>query len=288
MPVTSSRRYSSGSYLTPSSSSSLGTYRSSNYSSNYSSSTVPTATKDYSSSTTSRYTSGYNSGDTSYRKSGDTSAYRTTSDTTSSYRSTYRPSLTTSSLSSSTNTYRSRYNFDDDNDKKTTSSTTAGSSLSTRIGVSKTSSTRLKSDTLPPLPPSSSSALNYGHSKRSLSRSREVKDSAGESTSGTFGSSTKNGSDRTNGKLSLMNDTDFYEKYSPSRYMTKYELSRSRSLTSEAAQTTPTRDNISPSSTPNSLSNDTPTHTPKSEVCHKPCISAWTFSLLLLLSSFLW
>lgn len=224
MPVTSTRRYSS-SYLTPSSttSSTVGSYRS-NYSSISSSST-----KDLPPSS-----SRYNFGDSS------------------TYRSTYRSSLSSgiSSTTGTTGSYRSRYDFDDTDKKLSTGSST----LSTRIGVSKTSSSRFNSDTLPPLPPSSSSAHTY-HSKRSLSRSRDVKEN-GEN--GSVGSS-KNG-DRTNGKLSLMNDLDFYEKYSPSRYMTKYELSRSRSETAQ----TPTRDK-SPSSS-NSV-NDTPIHTPKCEVC---------------------
>lgn len=237
MPVISTRRYSS-SYLTPSSTttSSVSSYRS-----NYSSTSNTSSSKDLP-PTSSRY----NFGD-------------------STYRSTYRPSLTTSGISSTSGTtgsYRSRYDFDDADKKKYSSSSTAGSSLSTRIGVSKTSSSnsRFNSDTLPPLPPSSSNAHTHGHSKRSLSRSRDQNDS-GESNG--VGSSKNGDRSVTNGKLSLMNDLDFYEKYSPSRYMTKYELSRSRSL-SEAAQT-PTRDK-SPSSS-NSVNYDTPTHTPKCEVC---------------------
>jgi hypothetical protein len=265
MPVISTRRYSS-SYLTPSSttSSSIGSYRS-----NYSSTSSTSASKDLPSSS-SRYNFGSDS----------------------SYRSTYRSSLTSGSLSSSTNgttgSYRSRYDFDDGDKKKYESkysSSTAGSSssLSTRIGVSKTSS-RFNSDTLPPLPPTaSSSSVTNAHnyvSKRSLSRSRDQNDSGESNGVG----STKNG-DRsaTNGKLSLMNDLDFYEKYSPSRYMTKYEISRSRSL-SEAAPT-PTRDK-SPSSS-NTANNDTPTHTPKSEVCREitstlslsPSLSCVIFSI---------
>lgn len=229
MPVTSTRRYSSSYLPSSSTSSSVGTYRSSNFTSSTSSS----LSKDYS-STTPRITIG----DSSYRS--------------------YRPSLTSSGFTSS---YRSsRYDIDDADKNKYSSS-----SLSTRIGVSKTSSSRFKSDTLPPLPPNASSssslsALTLGTSKRSTSRSRDVRDS-GESSG-----PTKNGDRCTNGKLSLMNDLDFYEKYSPSRYMTKYELTRSRSL-SETAQT-PTRDNNSPPpSSSQSLSNDSPTHTPKSEVC---------------------
>ena len=247
MPVTSTRRYSSSSYLTPSTttSSSLGSYRS-----NYSSSISTSSSKDLPPSS-----SRYNFSDSTYRPS-------------------YRSSLTSSSLSSTSNgtsgSYRSRYDFDDtDKKNKYSSLSTTGSSsssLSTRIGVSKTSSSnsRYNSDTLPPLPPSSSvtNAHNHVHSKRSLSRSRDQNDS-GESNG--VGSSKNGDRSATNGKLSLMNDLDFYEKYSPSRYMTKYELSRSRSL-SEAAQT-PTRDK-SPSSS-STANNDTPTHTPKSEVCQE-------------------
>lgn len=245
MPVISTRRYSSSSYLTPSSttSSSVGSYRSS-----YSSSTNTSSSKDLPSS------SRYNFGDSSYRSTA------------------YRSSLTSSGISSTSGTtgsYRSRYDFDDSDKKKysTSSSLGSGSTLSTRIGVSKIGSSRFNSDTLPPLPPSASSssslvtnAHTYGHSKRSLSRSRDQNDS-GESNG--VGSSKNGDRSCTNGKLALMNDLDFYEKYSPSRYMTKYELSRSRSL-SEAAQT-PTRDK-SPSSS-NTVNNDTPTHTPKCEVC---------------------
>lgn len=126
MPVTSTRRYSSSSYLTPSTttSPSVGSYRSSY------SSTSTSSSKDLPSST-----SRYNFGD-------------------SSYRSTYRSSLTSgiSSTSGTTGSYRSRYDFDDADKKKYSSSSTAGSSLSTRIGVSKTSSSnsRYNSDTLPP------------------------------------------------------------------------------------------------------------------------------------------
>lgn len=237
MPVTSSRRYSSSYLTTPSSTlSSSGGYRS-NYSS-YSSTTTSSSSKDLPTST-----SRYNFSDTS-------TSYRPTS---------YRSSLTSgiSSTSGTTGSYRPRYDFDDDKYK-----TSSSSSLSTRIGVSKTS--RFNSDTLPPLPPTASSsssssvtnnAHTYAHSKRSLSRSRDLNesDSVGSARNG----------DRTNGKLSLMNDLDFYEKYSPSRYMTKYEISRSRSL-SEAAQT-PTRDK-SPASSTSSINNDTPTHTPRSEI----------------------
>lgn len=243
MPVISTRRYSSSSYLTPSSttSSTIGSYRS-----NYSSTSSSSTSKDLPTST-SRYNFGSDSG----------------------YRSSYRSSLTSSSLTSTSNgttgSYRSRYDFDDDKKKYSSSSTSgSSSSLSTRIGVSKTSS-RFNSDTLPPLPPTaSSSSVTNAHnyvSKRSLSRSRDQNDS-GESNG--VGSSKNGDRSITNGKLSLMNDLDFYEKYSPSRYMTKYEISRSRSL-SEAAPT-PTRDK-SPAS--NTTNNDTPTHTPKSEVCQE-------------------
>lgn len=264
MPVISTRRYSS-SYLTPSTntSSSIGSYRS-----NYSSTSSSSTSKDLP-STSSRYNFGSDSG----------------------YRSTYRSSLTSNSLSSTSNgttgSYRSRYDFDDSDKKKYSSSSTAGSSsLSTRIGVSKTSS-RFNSDTLPPLPPTaSSSSVTNAHnyvSKRSLSRSRDQNDS-GESNG--VGASKNGDRSMTNGKLSLMNDLDFYEKYSPSRYMTKYEISRSRSL-SEAAPT-PTREK-SPSSS-NTINNDTPTHTPKSEVwihiyiisfsLSLPCDFLFTFSML--------
>lgn len=254
MPVISTRRYSSSYLTTPSSttSSSVGSYRS-----NYSSTSSTSASKDLPSSS-----SRYNFSDSGYRST------------------THRSSLSTSGLSSSSSTsngitgssYRSRYDFDDTDKKKYSSSTLgSSSSLSTRIGVSKTSSSNCRynsnSDTLPPLPPTASSlsvtnAHNYVQSKRSLSRSRDQNDS-GESNG--VGSSKNGDRSATNGKLSLMNDLDFYEKYSPSRYMTKYEISRSRSL-SEAAQT-PTRDK-SPSSS--NTNNDTPTtHTPKSEVCQR-------------------
>lgn len=237
MPVLSTRRYSS-SYLTPtsSSSSSVGTYRS-----NYSSLSPSNAssTKDIT-PTTSRY----NYGESTYR---------------STYRPTYTSGVTTGS--SSTSTYRSRY---DDYDTEKSKSYTS-SSLSTRIGVSSSSNSNNHSlDTLPPIPRTTSSvtsqnnAHNYAHSNRSVSRSRDQKEPSGSS---------KN-SDRSstcNGKLSLMNDLDFYEKYSPSRYMTKYELSRSRSL-SEASPA-PTSD--TPPSSSSLLNTDTQSHTPKSEVCRK-------------------
>lgn len=188
MPVISTRRYSSSSYLPSSSttSSSVGTYRYSSLSSNTSSST-----KNYS-STTPRYTADE-----------------------SSYRPAYRSSLS-SGISSPSSSYRSS-RFDDFDKNKTSTST----SLSTRIGVSKTNA-RLKSDTLPPLPPTASSSLSL-----------------------------------------TMSDMDFYEKYSPSRYSTKYELSRARSVSDSTQMTT--RDKKSPSST-KSISNDSPSHTSKSEV----------------------
>lgn len=189
MPVISTRRYSS-SYLPSSNttSSSVGTYRSS-YSSL--SSNTSSSTKNYS-STTSRYTP-----------------------EESSYRSTYRPSLS-SGISSTTSSYRaSRF---DDSDKNKFSTNT---SLSTRIGVSKTNA-RLKSDTLPPLPPTASSSL-------------------------------------------AMSDMDFYEKYSPSRYSTKFELSRARSVSDSTQMTS--RDKQSPS--PIKSINDSSSHAPKSEVCRQ-------------------
>lgn len=224
MPVISTRRYSS--YLsTPSTSSSsssgIGSYRSTNYTSSSTSSTLP--------SSTSRYNYGSTSG-------GDTSSsYRTSS-------STYRPSLS----SGSTSTYRSsRYDFDD----TSSISKRATDSLSTRIGVSKNNSSRYTSDTLPPLPPSSSTITNSSYvSKRASSRMRDDP----PASSDTNGCS---------GKLSLMDDQEFYEKYSPSRYQTKFEMARSRSH-SEAALTTPSRD----SSSPAPLNVISSTHTPKSEV----------------------
>lgn len=60
-----------------------------------------------------------------------------------------------------------------------------------------------------------------------------------------------------------LSDMDFYEKYSPSRYSTKFELSRARSL-SDSTQIT-TRDKKSPSST-KSISNESPSYTSKYEV----------------------
>lgn len=199
MPVISTRRYSS-SYLPSSNttSSSVGTYRSS-YSSL--SSNTSSSTKNYSStSTSSRYTP-----------------------EESSYRSTYRPSLS-SGISSTTSSYRaSRY---DDYDKNKTPTST---SLSTRIGVSKTNA-RLKSDTLPPLPPTASSSLS-------------------------------------------MSDMDFYEKYSPSRYSTKYELARARSDST-------TRDRQSPSSI-KSINHDSSSHAPKSEVCRQRARALGSFFLSL-------
>ncbi|KAL7030881.1 hypothetical protein ACKWTF_006814 [Chironomus riparius] len=277
MPVISSRRYSS--YLTsPSSSSSStsssgigsGTYRSTNYtsSSSLSSTNLPSSSR-----------------------------YNSSSDSTSSYR-TYRSTLGTSSSSTSasdrttsgTSSYRSRYDYDDTYNKYDSSSSydkkRTDSLLSTRIGVSKknTSNNRYSTicDTLPPLPPnahnhhhpSSSSSTTNGTSsinnsilsKRSLSRSRDQYDSNNnitKSSSSDSGVGTSAKSSDTMGKLSLMDDLEFYEKYSPSRYMTKYESARSRSL-SDAALTTSNRE-TSPASSTTSL-NNTPKHTPKSEI----------------------
>lgn len=250
MPVISSRRYSSGtsSYLTPSTTSSVGNYRSTNYSSSLSTSTTPSPSLS-STGTSSRYNN-----------------YGT--DTT--YRSSYRSGLASSSIGTGTTTssYRSRYDFDDSS-KDLKKSSAATSSLSTRIGVSKTSSSssRFNSDTLPPLPPTASSsvssAINNNHhtftTKRSLSRSRDQTDSgigSLASDKGTNGTSDTRSSSTGRSTSSALNDLDFYEKYSPSRYMTKFELSRSRSL-SEAAATPET-----PHETPS-----TPTLMSKREVC---------------------
>lgn len=230
MPVISTRRYSStgSTYLTPSATtSSVGNYRSS-----YSSSSTTA-----SSSSTGRY----NLGDSS----------------SSSYPS-YRSGLLSSRTASGTGTYSSRY----DDDKKST--------LSTRIGVSRDSDySRNSADkTLPPKPPStttpSSSASHY-LSKRSLSRTRDQTDATSD-----VGSSSKSDPYNTYraARTSLiMSDQDFYEKYSPSRYMTKYELSRSRSLSEAAAPSSrqSKEKETSPSSS-STTSSKPPTHTPKSEV----------------------
>lgn len=249
MPVISSRRYSS--YLTPSSvtstsssslsssTSGVGSYRSSNYSSS-STSTLPLST------------SRYNYGNDTYRAS-----------------SSYRSPLSSSTLSSSdrngSSTYRSRYDFDENNNSKR-STTTASDSLSTRIGVSSKNDSRSSRifDTLPPLPPSSSSnvpSLSSSSSylsKRAPSRSRDI----GTSDSGN-GKSESSANENGGGKLSLMDDLEFYEKYSPSRYMTKFERARSNS---EATITTPSRDSSSPASSMKSLNVTSSTSTPKSEV----------------------
>jgi hypothetical protein len=241
MPVISTRRYSS--YLTsPSSTSSssgtsssgIGSYRSSNYSSlsSTSSSTLPSSRYNF----------------------GDTSSYRT-----SSYRTS---SSLTPSTANGASTYRSnasRYtDYGDDNSNAKTRS----DSLSTRIGVSNRSSRfyNNNNDTLPPLPPNaltSNTTINnnnnnhhhhhhHNHhsnsfiSKRSLSRSRDQSDTTDASGVGTKSSDSL-------GKLSLMDDLEFYEKYSPSRYMTKYELARSQSLSEGSAR------EISPASSTASL-----------------------------------
>lgn len=172
----------------------------------------------------------YNSSSSSSTLPASSSRYNygsssSTSGDTSSYRtptSTYRSSLT----SGSTSTYRSsRYDLDD------------SSSLSTRIGVSKNNSSRYTSDTLP-----SSSNSSYV-SKRALSRMRDDPPVSSNND--------------TNGKMSLMDDLEFYEKYSPSRYLTKFEAARSRS------QLDATSRESSPTTSLNVISS---THTPKSEV----------------------
>lgn len=245
MPVISSRRYSS--YLTTpsvtsttssslsSSTSGVGSYRSSNYSSS-STSTLPLSTSRYN----------YGNNDT----------YRSPS----SYRSPLSSSTLSSSDRSSGSTYRSRYDFDENNNSKRS---TASDSLSTRIGVSSKNDSRSSRifDTLPPLPPSSSSNVPSSSylSKRALSRSRDI--GASDSSNGKSESNDSNGG----GKLSLMDDLEFYEKYSPSRYLTKFETARARSQ-SEATITTPSRDSSSPSSSMKSLNVTSPTSTPKSEV----------------------
>ena len=226
MPVISTRRYSNN-YVTPSSTTSVGSYRSN--CSSISSTLNSSLNKDASS-----ISSRYNFGDRSYRSSILSSGISATTGTSGSYRS----------------------RFDTDS-----------SSLSTRIGVSRTSSSRFNSDKLPPLPPTASSLSsvtnsNHAHSyilpQRTMSRSQDFQDSDRQS----------NGvesvrSDRSYGsRFSLMNDLDFYEKYSPSRYSTKYELLRSRSLSETASMP---RDK-SPSSSI-FISNNTQEGTPKSEVC---------------------
>lgn len=235
MPVISSRRYSS--YLTTpsvtstssssSSTSGLGSYRSSNYSSS-STSTLPLSTSRFS-----------NYGSDSYRS------------TPSSSSSSYRSSLTSSStlgasdkISSSTSTYRSRYDFDENNN-----SSKRSDSLSTRIGVSNKNDSRSSRifDTLPPLPsytPSSSSSSSSYLSKRAPSRSRDIENNGS-------GNNETNGSG-VGGKMSLMDDLEFYEKYSPSRYLTKFEAARSRSLSEATTTNTSSSRDSSPPQTPKS------------------------------------
>lgn len=186
-------------------------------------------------SSTTSYRSNYSSTSStsnslSYKDSSPITSRYNFGDTSSSYRS-YRPSTLTSGISSSTSgSFRSRYDTD-------------SSSLSTRIGVSRTSNStngRFKSDTLPPLPSSVTSPNNALHDSASIRNQRN-----------------------TGSKLTLMDNLHFYEKYSPSRYCTQYELSRSRSLT-EAA-TTLTIDK--PQSQSNSITNDTPSLHTSNTVC---------------------
>jgi hypothetical protein len=49
-----------------------------------------------------------------------------------------------------------------------------------------------------------------------------------------------------------MDDLEFYEKYSPSRYLTKFEAARSRSLSEATSTTTPSSRDSSPPPTPKS------------------------------------
>lgn len=232
MPVISTRRYSStgSTYLTPSATtSSVGNYRSS-----YSSSSTTA-----SSSSTGRY----NLGDSS----------------SSSYPS-YRSGLLSSRSASGSGTYSSRY----DDDKKSTLSTRIGVSTSRDSDYSRNSADK----TLPPKPPSTTTPSSSHYlSKRSLSRTRDQTDATSD-----VGSSSKSDPYNTYraARTSLiMSDQDFYEKYSPSRYMTKYELSRSRSLSEAAApssrQSKEKEKEMSPSSS-STTSSKPPTHTPKSEV----------------------
>jgi hypothetical protein len=228
MPVISSRRYSS--YLTTpsitstssssSSTSGLGSYRSSNYSSS-STSTLPLSTSRFS-----------NYGGDSYRSTTSSSSYRSSLNSSSTLGN---------SDKSGTSTYRSRYDFDENNNNK------RSDSLSTRIGVSSKNDSRSSRifDTLPPLPSSSSytqsSSSSSYLSKRAPSRSRDI---------GTIDNS--NSESNGSGKVSLMDDLEFYEKYSPSRYLTKFEAARSRSLSEATSTTTPSSRDSSPPPTPKS------------------------------------
>lgn len=237
MPVLSSRRYGSStagssSYL---SSSSLGNYRSS-YSTSSSSATASTSRYNYGndSSTSSSYRS--------YRPSltGSTTLGR---DTLSSYRSNYtnddssKSSLSTrigvSSEKDSTSNYRSRYN---------------------RISVDKDTKSSLSS--LPPITSSSLPPPSPFLNKKRPSITREQQQQS--NTNSNAGALSKSGSN----SIDLANDLDsMYEKYSPSRYRTKYEFSRtSRALSDAAPANNKSNDDYDSSTIKSS------TYTPKSEV----------------------
>ena len=214
------------------------------------------STRRYSSYLTSSTTPSSSSGVGSYRSTSSSSTTLPSSTSRYSYGSSSSSSSSSSSYRSS---YISRYDFDENNNSTKRST----DSLSTRIGVSSKNSlgtSRYTSDTLPPLPPSSSSITSSPYvSKRAFSR---VRDSV---TSDSGISSTSSETNGSSGKLSLMDDLDFYEKYSPSRYMTKYEVARARSH-SDAGTTLPSRETTSPASSTTSLNVISSTHTPKSEV----------------------
>lgn len=262
MPVISSRR-TSYNYLTPSTTTSstsssigIGTYRSSYLSS--SSDTSKSSASSYLSSRRDRDldTSTSTSSSSGYISRYGTSSLSSTSSsiTGDSILSRYRSSALERDLDKTPTTvsssYRSSryYDFDssttDDKPKRSyeTSSTSSSSylngssssTLSSRIGVSNGSTAANYHSTLPPLP--------NAHSKRSLSRLREQP------------------SDMLNGDGSskkVESDLDFYEKYSPSRYRTKFDVERTRSL-SEASQ--------SPSNSQTLASSNNPSTNTRSEV----------------------
>jgi hypothetical protein len=211
------------------------------------------------------YRSSYSTSSSS--ATGSTSRYNYGGDTSSSYRS-YRSSLTGSTaLTGGRDTQPSYRNYTNDDSSK--------SSLSTRIGVSsdKDSTSNYRSrynrisvdkdtkSSLSSLPPITSSSLPPPSPflKKRASITRDTHQSSEQnSNNSNAGAQSKSSSN----SINLANDLDsMYEKYSPSRYRSKYEYTgrSSRSL-SDAAPATNNKSND------DYISNKSSTYTPKSEV----------------------
>lgn len=280
MPVTT-RRYGtssigSSSYL---SSSSLGNYRSS-YSLSSSTATASPSSRynfgDSSNSSTSyrSYRSGHStSGSSALGGNGtySTSSYRNSLNnnnnvSSNSYDENKNSLSTRIGVSNTENSdcsslYRSRYNRISIDKDLTTSKSTL-SSLPPQSPYSSTTSSTLLSPYLSKKRPSRDSDSGVGASSKS-----DLSSSNGYSSSNYY-SARSTSSLPKNSSINLANDIDdLFEKYSPSRYRTKYELSSSSARSLSDASASNTKSNIDDVDLNSDTSiNKSSTYTPKSEV----------------------